>query len=164
MIQNTEKQTETTGLSRGAFLKQLGLSSGALMAVYCMGTLSSCTKKEDDPTPANPNPGGGNATKIDFTLDLNMADFKTLKTDGSFLIKDAIIIANSSGTYIALEKSCTHAGTTVDFRKATGDFFCPNHGSVFASNGKPTKGPATEGLKLYKTEVSDNGNKLRVFE
>jgi cytochrome b6-f complex iron-sulfur subunit len=162
-VSEIEKAQENDGLTRSQFIKQLGLGSSALMAFYCMGSLSSCTKKAD-PSPVVPPIVGGGSTKIDFTLDLTMADFKALKTDGEFLIKDAIIIANVGGKYVALEKACTHAGTTVKFRKATSDFLCDNHGSVFADNGKPTKGPATDGLKVYKTEILDSGNKLRVTE
>ncbi len=159
-----KNKLETGELSRGQFLKQLGLSSATLMAFYCMGTLSSCSsEKQDDPKPANPVTGGNN-TKIDFTLDLNNADFKGLKTDGEFVIKDSLIVFNTGGNYFALEKACTHAGTTVTFRKATTDVWCSNHGSVFGIDGKVKNGPATDALRIYKTETLDSGNKLRVFE
>jgi cytochrome b6-f complex iron-sulfur subunit len=150
--------------TRAEFLRELGLSSAALMAFYCMGTgLSSCSKKEADPAPAN-NGNNNNNTKIDFTLDLTSNDFKTLKTEGEFIIKDALIIANAAGTYVALSKACTHEGTSVSFRKAENDFRCPTHGSVFTTAGAVKTGPAASALKTYKTEVLENGNKLRVSE
>jgi cytochrome b6-f complex iron-sulfur subunit len=160
------EQNATAGLSRGQFLKKMGLNGASLMAFYCIGTtMSSCTKK-DEPTPNNPNTGGnGNGnTKIDFTLDLNSNDFKALKTDGEFVIKDSIIIVNSADKFVALAKACTHEGTTVNFRKATADFRCPNHGAEFNLDGTVKKSPAPSALKVYKTELLDSNNKLRVFE
>lgn len=157
-VKNTKKEQ-----TRGEFLRELGLSSAALMAFYCMGTgLTSCSKKEDDPSPIKPSTG--NTTKLDFTLDLTSNDFKALKTDGEFVIKDTLIIANAGGTFVALSKACTHEGTAVTYRKAQNDFRCPNHGSVFSTTGAVTTGPASSALKTYKTEVLENGNKLRVFE
>jgi cytochrome b6-f complex iron-sulfur subunit len=159
-----KEKLESGEISRGQFLKQLGLSSATLMAFYCMGTLSSCSsKKEDDPTPVNPGTVGG-STKVDITLDLGSNDFKGLKTDGEFVVKDSFIIFNSAGAYFALSKACTHEGTTVSFRKASNDVWCSNHGSVFGTDGSVKTGPATRGLKIFKTEIFDNGNKVRVFE
>jgi cytochrome b6-f complex iron-sulfur subunit len=160
--QNKIKSEE---LSRGQFLKQLGLSSATLMAYYCLGTaMSSCSSKKDDPTPVTPVGGGGNATKINFTLDLSTDEFKKLKTIGEFVIKDDLIIANANGNYVALSKKCTHQGTTIGYQSGSDDFKCSNHGSLFKTDGSVKGGPATESLKVYKTEVLDSGNKLRIFE
>jgi cytochrome b6-f complex iron-sulfur subunit len=158
---------EKKNLSRGQFLKQLGLSSGALMAFYCLGTVTACTKDEGEPAPSgtNNNSSGGNntPTKIDFTLDLASNDFRKLKTEGEFVYKDDIIIANvKGGKYVALSKACTHAGTTVQYRFNENDFWCSNHGSEFGVDGKVEKSPAASALKLYKTELT--GDKLRVTE
>jgi cytochrome b6-f complex iron-sulfur subunit len=161
-MQVIEKNEE---LSRGQFLKQLGLSGASLMAFYCLGTsLTSCSSKEADPTPVNPGTGNPGTTKLDFVLDLTTDTYKGLKTTGNFVIKDALIIVNNAGSYVALAKACTHEGTTVEYRKASNDFLCPNHGSVFAIDGAVTKSPATTKLKVYSTETQDSGNKLRVFE
>jgi cytochrome b6-f complex iron-sulfur subunit len=159
---------ENTNLSRGQFLKQLGLSSGALMAFYCLGTVTACTK-DDEPaasgTTTNPNTTGTNTTttKVDFTLDLTTNDYKKLKTEGEFVYKDDIIIANvKGGKFVALSKACTHAGTTVQYRAKEDDFWCSNHGSEFGHDGKVEKSPATTGLKVFKTELT--GDKLRISE
>lgn len=163
-----KKKLEAGEISRGQFLKQLGLSSATLMAFYCMGTGLSACSKADDPAPVNP--GGGNSSKIDFTLDLTTNDFKELKNDGGFAIKDSIIIANVAGKYAAISKACSHEGTTIAFRAANADFRCPNHGAVYATDGVVKIGPnggsasSTSALKAYKTETLDSGNKLRVFE
>lgn len=163
------KTVKTDSFSRHQFIKQLGFGGASLMAFYCMGTLSSCSKSEADPTPT-PASGGNNNAKIDVTLDLTTNDFKGLKTDGEFAVKDNIIIANTGGKYAAISKVCTHEGTTITYRKANTDFRCPNHGATFNTDGTVKGGPngsmasTISALKVFKTEVLDSGNKLRIFE
>lgn len=146
-------------MNRSEFIKNLGLSSGALMAVYCMGTLTSCSSSKDDPTPT-PTPGTGTG-KVNFTLDLAGAD-KALATPGAFLIKDNIIIANAKSGYVALSKACTHQGTAVAYEAANDRMHCPNHGSNFTTAGAVINGPAAAPLKAYKTELM--GTSLRISE
>lgn len=154
-------------MKRSEFIRNLGLSSGALMAVYCMGTLTSCTK-ENTPLPAtNTNPSTTNPAtgKIDFTLDLTLPANKDLTANGGFLYNGDIIIAKvKSGAYIALSKVCTHQGTTVVYQKDTDDIYCPNHGSMFNIMGKVTLSPAPAPLKMYSTSYDETNKKLRVFE
>ena len=163
------KKEKINSISRGKFLKEMGFGGASLMAFYCMGTLSSCSKSEADPAPAT----GGNTntnTKIDITIDLTTNDFKGLKTDGEFAVKDNIIVANSGGKYAAISKVCTHEGTTIAYRKANSDFRCPNHGATFNTDGTVKGGPngsmasTISALKVFKTEILDSGNKLRIFE
>jgi cytochrome b6-f complex iron-sulfur subunit len=160
----SNQQMEKETISRGKFLKDLGISSAALMAFYCMGTATSC-KSESTPSPT-PTTGGttppATATKVDFTLDLTMAGNQKLKDAGGFLYVDNVIVANAKGVYIALSKVCTHEGTTVDYRSAENDIHCSNHQSLFQIDGKVKLGPATSPLKMYTTQLS--GDKLRVFE
>jgi hypothetical protein len=92
--------------SRGQFLKTLGLSSKALMAVYCLGLVSACSSEEETVTP-DPNTGNtGNNTSsgvtgtttgasIDFTIDLKNASYSKLTTDGEFAVIGAVIVANA---------------------------------------------------------------------
>ncbi len=145
-------------MNRGEFLKSLGLSSGALMAFYCLGGVVSC-KSDSQPEPiAQPV-----NSKLDFTLDLNSNDFKKLKTEGEYIYKDAIIIANiKGGKYVALAKACPHQGTAVQYRLSNDDFYCPNHGSQFKTTGKVDKSPATTDLKVFNTELK--ADILRIFE
>jgi cytochrome b6-f complex iron-sulfur subunit len=162
-----EYTMKTENLGRGQFLKQLGLNSAALMAFYCMGsTLSSCSSKDADPAPANNNNGSNTntPTKFELILDLTSNDFKALKNEGEFVIKDTLIIANAKGSIIALSKACTHQGTTLEYRKATNDLHCSNHGSNFTTLGAVANGPAGSALKVYKTELIENGNKLKITE
>lgn len=163
--------TTTEQMKRGEFLRSLGLSSAALMSFYCLGTTMTACSSKDDPAPATggtttPGTGTGAGTgKTDFTLDLTTADFSKLKTDGGFVYRDSIIVARvKGGTYVALAKACTHQGTDVQYRLTQDDFWCSNHGSEFATNGTVEKGPAGQSLKVYKTTLSTDGNKLQVTE
>ena len=160
-------------MKREQFLRELGLSSSALMAFYCMGTtLTACSTGSEDPTPGGTNTGNttsgltGNADTskgtISFTLDLTNSNYSTLKTAGNFEIVDSIIVANAKGTMVALSKVCTHEGTTIGYRSAQNDFFCSNHGSEFSTTGTVEVGPATKALTVYQAQLSTDGNTLTV--
>ncbi len=167
-------------MKRGEFLKNLGLSSAALMSIYCLGGVTTACSSES-PQPATPTPGGNNggtppvgfsgnaktaAGKINFTVDLAADGFKDLQNEGSFLYPnsgDVIVAKVKGGAFVALSKACTHQGTTVTYRLNQDDFHCNNHGSEFTSSGAVEQGPATSALKLYKAEV-DATNKLTVSE
>ena len=165
-------------VSRGQFLRSLGLSSSALMAFYCMGTLTSCSSN-DDPGPmtteGNNNNGnnGGNmsagvtgtttGSNINFTVDLTSENYKKLKTEGEFsIIGDTIVVAAPNNRFVALSKACTHQGTTVQYRKASNDIWCNNHGSEFNLDGTVKKSPAASPLTVYQATLSQNGNTLTV--
>lgn len=184
-METTEKKEieKNEVLKRGEFLRSLGLSASALMAFYCMGTLTSCSSG-DEPGPMatggsgatggnTGGTGGGSATtgvtgttagaSIDFIIDLTSDNYKILKTDGEFaIIGDTIVIHTSGANYVALSKACTHAGTTVQFRKGSNDIFCSNHGSEFNLNGSVKKSPAVAPLTVFRTTLSQNGNSLTV--
>ncbi|AEI51481.1 QcrA and Rieske domain-containing protein [Runella slithyformis] len=162
-----------TTIKRGQFLRELGLSSGALMAFYCLGTtMTACSSGSEDPTPVTPGTGTGTAGltgnadtakgAINFTLDLTNSTYLSLKTAGSFVTVGSVIVANAKGTMVALSKACTHQGTTVTYRSAQNDFFCSNHGSEFSTTGAVEVGPATKALTLYTAKLSADGNSLTV--
>lgn len=149
-------------MKRSEFIRSLGLGSGALMAFYCLGTLSSCTNESDLLSSSTVNPSTG---KIDFVLDLTLDANKVLASTGGFLYNENIIIAKvKSGAYVALSKVCTHQGTTVVYQKDTDDIYCPNHGSMYDITGKVTKSPAPLPLKMYITDYNTSTMKLRVYE
>lgn len=161
-------QPET--MKRGEFLRSLGMSSAALMSVYCLGTLSACSSDDDDPAPGgnttNPPPTGftGNADPargpIDFTLDLNSATYSKLKTAGEFVSAGAVVIANAGGNYVAIGRICTHQAGNLNFRAANNDFQCDNHGGLFNLDGSVKGPPPTRAVTAYKAQLT--GNNLRV--
>ena len=157
------EQKKQNEISRGEFLRSLGLSGATLMALYCMGTMTSCSSSKDDPAPTNNNggnTGGGGVKSVDFTIDLT----QNLTKNGQFLISGDVIVARTStGLFVALSKVCTHQGTTIEFQ-GNDTFKCNNHGSVFLTTGAVSNGPAADPLKVYKTELKENNTKLRVSE
>jgi cytochrome b6-f complex iron-sulfur subunit len=156
--------------SRSQFLKTLGLSSKALMAIYCLGAVSACSKDEDKVDPNTNNTGNTatgitgttSGTTIDFTIDLKSTNYSKLTTNGEFAVIGDVIVANTGGTYVALSKSCTHQGTAVVYRKDQKDFYCSNHGSEFGVDGSVEKSPATSALKVYKTNLDAAASTLKV--
>ncbi len=161
--------TQPEQLSRGEFLRSLGLSTGALMALYCMGTLTSCSKA-DDPAPVTPPVTGGTSGitgnsspangVVDFTIDLNNTTFTGLKTEGGFVQIGEIVVANAKGTMVALSNVCTHQSGQLQYRTATNDFRCNIHGGLFSTTGTVVAAPPTTAVKAYKTSLS--GNSLKV--
>ena len=163
-------------LNRGEFLRSLGMSSAALMAFYCMGTgLTACSSKSNDPTPT-PAPTTGNGLTgnsetakgpINFTLDLTDAAYSKLKTAGEFVkVGDVLVAATKGNKYVAIQRLCTHQSQDgVGYRLATDDFACSFHGSVFATDGSvkvAAGGSSQPAMKLYKSTLSTDGNKLTV--
>lgn len=164
-------------VNRGQFLRSLGLSTGALMALYCMGTLTSCSNADDPavtptpgptPTPTPPTSGAtgltGNAdaTKgvVDFTLDLANTNYAKLKTEGEFVQIGAIVVANARGTMVALSNVCTHQGGQLQYRVGTNDFRCNIHGGLFSTTGAVVASPPSAPVKAFKTALT--GNSLKV--
>lgn len=172
---NAMPQEEPKALvSRGEFMRSLGMSSAALMAFYCMGTLSSCKGSDPDPVVTPPPTGGttglsGNSVTsggpINFTVDLSNANYSELKTSGGFKNVGDVIVFNANGTYKALSRICTHQGGSLSYRgTATNDLICSLHSAVYNSNGIPTSQPVGGGVatavQAYSATVS--GNSLTV--
>jgi cytochrome b6-f complex iron-sulfur subunit len=160
-IEEIEKKEVSNTIDRKEFMRQVGLSFGAIMLMNC---LQSCGDGGEIP---DPNPTGG-GTKVDFTININDATYSSLKTKGSAVVVKAqnVIIArvnDANGTWIAVDSRCTHEQTTINYRASSNDFLCPNHGSVFSATGAVTKSPATAALTKYFTSFDATNNTLRVF-
>lgn len=138
-------------ISRNEFLKKLGITGGALLAVYGLGVLSSCSEKD---TTAGPK---------DFTISLDDATYSNLRTVGNFqVVNDVVIVYTATNAYVAVTRICSHEGEKkVTYRKSTNDFYCSEHGATFSIAGKGTNSNGSKGLKMYSTSLS--GNALRIF-
>jgi cytochrome b6-f complex iron-sulfur subunit len=137
-------------MDRKEFLATLGFGTAAVVCAYCLNGCSSA------------NPVDAPPTNVDFTLDLTASANAALKTIGGYIYNDRIIIAHiNDGSYVALSQTCTHQGGTVQYVTNGNDFYCPNHGSRYATNGSVINGPATKSLQKYNTTL--NGTSLRVF-
>ena len=168
-----KNQLATDPMKRGEFVRSIGLSSAALLAFYCMGTLTSCSGS-NDPAPATPTTSTGltgNAETakgaVNFTLDLTSNDYKTLKTTGEFVKVGDVLVANTKGgNFVAIQRLCTHQNLDgVSYRLSSDDFGCNVHGSVYALSGAvkvAAGGPSQPAMKLYKTSLSTDGNKLTI--
>lgn len=154
-------------MKRGAFIRSLGLSSSALMAFYCLGTMTSCGSDNDDPDPDPGTDTGLTGTitgsNINFTIDLSHSTYAKFKTAGaSELIGDVLVAFTASNGYVALSKLCTHQGNLVRYRSQQNDVYCDTHFSEFSLTGTVEQGPATTALKVFKTSLSTDGNTLTV--
>lgn len=137
-------------MNRKEFLSTLGLGAAAVACSYCLNGCSPLNNPITAPT------------NVDFTLDLTAPTNAALKTNGGYLYSDGIIVARTvSGTYVAVSQLCTHAGGTVQYVSSGNSFYCPNHGSSFATNGSVINGPATSSLTAYHTSLT--GSSLRVY-
>ncbi|WP_337040845.1 QcrA and Rieske domain-containing protein [Emticicia sp. 17c] len=152
---------ESKTIDRKEFMKQVGISFGAIMLMNC---LQSCDAGGEIPDPNN----GNNSGNVDFTLDLNNASYSTLKNKGGYVVvkpQNIIVARTTADTWIAVSAICTHEQTTtVNYRAATNDFLCPNHQSEFKADGSVQKGPATAALKKYSVSADLTNNTVRVFE
>ncbi len=140
-------------MDRKEFLSQVGLSRAFIFAGSC---LAACSKgSTGTPTPAP-------QTSVDFSINLNDANYAVLKTPGGYVIVNSIIIAlSTSNTYLAVSSVCPHEGFAVQFRSAQDQFVCPAHNSIFSTTGAKVAGPANAGLTQYKTALS--GTTLRIY-
>jgi cytochrome b6-f complex iron-sulfur subunit len=139
-------------MNRKDFLKQLGLSGGAIFATYCMGGLTACSS--NTPTPAS---------NVDFTLDLSLPANKALNTNGGYLISNQVVVARTiTGAFVAVTVVCSHEGETkVSYNANANNFSCSAHGATFDITGKGTNSNGSKGLKTYQTTLT--GTMLRVF-
>ena len=60
----------------------------------------------------------------------------------------AVLVALASGTIVAFDAVCTHAGCTVNFDRLSGHLLCPCHGAIFdpAHEGAVLAGPTDQPL------------------
>lgn len=130
----------------------MGVASLALL--NCVG---GCAKSTD-----GPSSGVSGSSNVDFTLDLNASANATLLANGGYLASNGVIVARTkAGTYIAVQRSCTHENYTLTYQSGSSRFYCPNHGATFSESGSVTQGPASRSLTTYKTQVT--GTLLRVY-
>jgi cytochrome b6-f complex iron-sulfur subunit len=132
-------------MNRKAFLQE---SSFALAAV-CLAC-GSCTKeKQQQPT--------DNSTALLFSINLGV---QLLSIGDSLLSKNVLVVrlaaTNSTTSFTAVQRDCTHAGGFLEWNKTAERFVCPVHGSEFSAAGSVLLGPAFNPLKQYKIVLENN--------
>jgi cytochrome b6-f complex iron-sulfur subunit len=141
-------------ISRKEFLKNLGLSSSALWAIYCGVGLSACSSEEVIPQ-------GSSSDRLDFNIDMNDRQYSELKYNGSYVVVNDVVVAKTlAGKYAAVSVLCTHQ-LNKDIVYSSGYFLCIIHGSKFDDAGHVIKGPAKTDIKQY--QVVQNENILRII-
>lgn len=124
----------------------------APVAVACTACMAAACSKSSE--------GGGNnapapPSNVNFTINLNTQ----LMTIGSSVSQSGVIVArlaaaNQSSSFVAVQESCTHQGTNINFSAANNQFICPNHGAIFNTSGANVGGQNTAPLKVYTVAVS----------
>jgi cytochrome b6-f complex iron-sulfur subunit len=138
-------------MDRKDFLSALGITAASFAVINCIG----CAK-------ADSSAGVSGPTGIDFTLDLSASANAALLTNGGYLTQSGVIVAQTiSGTYIAVQQSCTHESYPLTFQVSNQRFYCNNHGATFTQSGAVTNGPANRSLTVYNTTLT--GTSLRVY-
>ncbi|HXU28120.1 MAG TPA: Rieske (2Fe-2S) protein [Bacteroidia bacterium] len=132
-------------ISRKDFIEQVGIGAAVLFVAACAG---SCKK--------NSNSSSG-PTNVNFTVDVSSGP---LASNGGSLVQSGVIVARtSSGSFIAVSDTCTHAGGALGF--SSNIFRCPLHGATFDTSGAVISGPASTNLQKYNTTLT--GTSLRVY-
>jgi len=146
-------------MERKEFLRSLGAGAAFALTFPC---LQGCSKDDDNGDIVEVPTG------IDFTIDLNSTEGAKLANNGSFILKNLVVVVkNLEGNFVAATQVCSHESYD-QVRFVTNDggiFHCDVHGSRFALDGTPLNqvdSNAAKPLKIYNTEL--NGDILRVFE
>jgi nitrite reductase/ring-hydroxylating ferredoxin subunit len=66
---------------------------------------------------------------------------------------EPLLLLNEGGTVRALSGLCTHESCKLGWNDVQHLIQCPCHGSMFDSSGQVVKGPATEALPAFRTEL-----------
>ena len=140
-------------MERREFYSLIGISATTIV-LSCLG----CSKSSGSSS-------GGSTTGpsgVDFTLDLSATSNAALLNNGGYLLSNGLIVARTiSGTYIAVQQSCTHESYPLTYQPSSQRLYCNNHGATFNEKGAVTNGPANRALTVYNTQVS--GTSLRVY-
>ncbi len=122
------------------------------LAAACTGCLASCGKGgEANPEIKPPVPPIGINFNLDLATDIkSVGESKT--TDGVIVVR--IAAGNTVSSFTAVQVSCSHEGTSIQYSGTQGSFVCPNHGSMFSNAGIVTTGPATVNLKKYTIAIA----------
>jgi cytochrome b6-f complex iron-sulfur subunit len=139
-------------MNRRELVQKIALGGAVL---FVMPTVITSCSKDSTMDPVVKNPPG---TKIE--VDLSLPANAALNTAGGSVYVQSIVVLYTGTTYIALSSVCTHQQGTVGYNATSGNFVCPNHGSVFSVTGSVVTGPATSALDSYS--VSKTGNILTI--
>lgn len=174
-------------MTRYQFLKSCGFTGGALLAL-----LSCVKEEDKFVAAMSQNPDGSfnlpDGTPLDdgssllgpdekffispeelenitplFRIDLSSPIYaRLLKRNGYMSVANTFVVAlNKEGKYVAATVECSHErNRTVTFQ--FGEWFCPQHGARYNTNGNGLNEYGKNGLTVYKTAF--DGQILVIYE
>jgi len=122
----------------------------------------------DPPPPDGLPPSASAVCGTNLCLDLNdPLNAALTMVDGALTVrapKDTILIVRTStGAAQAVSDICTHAACGVRYDRAGKALTCPCHGSRYTLTGAVLRGPATQPLKRYVTQLDESTNLLTIM-
>ena len=154
---------------RAVVLGGVAAAGAAALGLVTAGAVAGAGRlvgavKDTGPGRTLPGKGGGgpptaSGTKIGPAVDVpvGQAAYFTVPSTGD----PGLVIQPSSGSFVAYDAVCPHAGCTVTYSPANHVIVCPCHGSEFqVADGAVIVGPATVGLTSLS--VKDSSGQLYV--
>ncbi len=100
-----------------------------------------------DETTGNVDDGGGGGSDDGGGAAANaVAKTSDVPVGGGIIVGDTVLTQPTSGRFVALSTTCTHAGCKVS-QVSGGTINCPCHGSKFGLDGSVKQGPASSPLE-----------------
>ena len=125
----------------------------------CAVCMAACSKSGSGTS----NSGTSGAVAANFTVDLGT---KLLNVGDSVVVSGVIVArlvaGNTPSSFVAVQQSCTHEGTAINYVASNKTFLCPNHGALFNTAGANIGGQSTSALKVYTINIT--GSTLTVTE
>lgn len=132
-------------MKRRQFIKGASYSAGGIGAV---SLVTACKEKV---MPNIQTPNASNQLRLDRQLVDTHGSYLISYPDGDYPIAVSKL---ADGHYSACLMDCTHQHCETSISD-TG-FICPCHGAKYDKAGKVKKGPATQNLKAFTTELAGN--------
>lgn len=138
----------------------MGWASLGCAACSLPATITACTSQATKQSASAPDASGFQTVGTVADLDKN-GQLLVEKLAGD---RTALVVRDpaKSGSIIAVNPACPHAGCNVGWQQPEKAFICPCHDSKFASDGKVQQGPATEPLATYVAKIEGDSILIKV--
>lgn len=139
----------------------------AISLVTVASLVEGCGRKGNPAGPGGGGGGGGSApalstvagTASGSTITVNVGGTSLANTGGAALVQagnnNVLVTRTGESSFNAFTAICTHEGCTITGFQS-GAFVCPCHGSQFNTTGQVQQGPATQRLRQFTTQFTNN--------